>query len=152
MGQANVAMTSWIDAHHVEDKKCGSGRIKVLDFRASAGAPATVPPPALEAESRELGARSEALITAQRALYSDSPVPSVVLPSGHRMPLVGLGTWKAERGQVRAAVHAALRAGYRHIDCAAVYQNEEEVGEALRAALSCGGVRRSDLFICSKLW
>jgi len=79
-------------------------------------------------------------------------MPHFTLRNGHRMPAVGLGTWKAERGQVRAAVHFALQAGYRHIDCASVYQNEEEVGEALQAALTPGHVPREELFVCSKVW
>ncbi|KAL1523637.1 hypothetical protein AB1Y20_018573 [Prymnesium parvum] len=74
-----------------------------------------------------------------------------LLSSGARMPLVGLGTWQAPRGEVGAAVSAALKCGYRHIDCAAIYGNEAEIGEALSAALS-RGLARSALFVTSKLW
>ncbi|PXF44472.1 Aldose reductase A [Gracilariopsis chorda] len=76
----------------------------------------------------------------------------VLLPSGKRMPLHGFGTWKAERGETKRAVLAALNAGYRHIDCAAVYFNEKEVGQALKEWFATSGVSRSELFVTSKVW
>jgi alcohol dehydrogenase (NADP+) len=69
------------------------------------------------------------------------------------MPALGFGTWRAERGQTKEAVLSALQAGYRHIDCAAIYGNEKEVGEALSEFLAAAkDVRREDLWVTSKLW
>jgi len=75
-------------------------------------------------------------------------VPTVTLNNGAKMPVVGLGTWKSKPGEVKQAVEAALECGYRHLDCAAIYGNEGEVGEGLKAS----GVDRKEVFITSKLW
>jgi alcohol dehydrogenase (NADP+) len=108
-------------------------------------------------------------------------VPCTLLAAGAAIPLIGLGTWKGEAGSVKTAVAWALRCGYRHIDCAEVYNNEREVsqqlacswrrqrahslgldgealsmllqvGEALAQVFGEGVVARSDVFITSKLW
>ncbi|KAG7262440.1 hypothetical protein CRUP_037839 [Coryphaenoides rupestris] len=75
---------------------------------------------------------------------------SVTLHTGAKMPIIGLGTWRAEQGEVQAAVEAAIRGGYRHIDGAFLYQNEGEVGAGIRAAIDRGTAERRELFVVSK--
>ncbi len=74
--------------------------------------------------------------------------PTVTLNDGRTMPQLGLGVWKATNEEVVTAIHAALEAGYRSIDTAAIYKNEEGVGNALEQA----SVPREELFITTKLW
>lgn len=70
------------------------------------------------------------------------------LSNGVKIPVVGFGTWQVQDGSVaRDAVLAALRAGYRHIDTAQAYGNEQSVGEGIRLS----GVPREDIFLTSKL-
>jgi L-glyceraldehyde reductase len=73
---------------------------------------------------------------------------SFKLNDGNSIPSVGFGTWQAKPHEVERAVEAALRCGYRHIDCAAIYGNETEVGEGIRKS----GVRREEIFVTGKLW
>ncbi|WP_326560694.1 aldo/keto reductase [Micromonospora sp. NBC_01796] len=73
--------------------------------------------------------------------------PTVALPGEVAMPLVGFGTWQATGRACYEAVRAALEAGYRHIDTATAYGNEDEVGRALRDS----GVPREEVFLTTKL-
>ena len=72
--------------------------------------------------------------------------------NGDNMEAIGLGTWKSEKGEVSKAVEIALNNGYKHIDCAATYGNEAEVGEAFAKVFSKGKIKRDDIWVTSKLW
>jgi 2,5-diketo-D-gluconate reductase B len=67
---------------------------------------------------------------------------------GARIPLIGLGTWELRGPTCARMVEQALRLGYRHVDTAALYDNEGEVGEGLRAS----GIEREEVFITTKVW
>lgn len=77
---------------------------------------------------------------------------TVLLNNGLSMPLVGLGTWKSQPGEVSASVYEAIRVGYRHIDAAWVYKNQDEVGEGVSKAISEGIITREEVWVTSKLW
>jgi methylglyoxal/glyoxal reductase len=79
----------------------------------------------------------------------NSLLDTITLHNGVEMPRVGFGVWKVKEGnEVISSVKHAIKAGYRSIDTAAVYQNEEGVGKAIKEA----GVPRESLFITSKVW
>ena len=81
--------------------------------------------------------------------------PVLTLNNGVKMPSLGFGTFAntGSTGETHAAVVCALNAGYRHLDCAWFYQNEGEVGTAMKEFLSANpDVKRSDIFITTKVW
>lgn len=94
----------------------------------------------------------------QFPLNTGASIPAVGLgeldiypASKTRSNLTFSGTWQSAPGEVKKAVSYALEVGYKHIDCAYCYGNEDEVGEGLREAFSAG-VKREDIFITTKLW
>ena len=72
--------------------------------------------------------------------------------NGDKMPALGLGTWKSAKGEVYKAVRESIKIGYRHFDCAFIYGNENEIGQAIADAINEGEVTRNELWITSKLW
>ncbi len=72
----------------------------------------------------------------------------VILNNGVEMPIVGLGTWLSKPEDVYNAVLTAIKNGYRHIDTAMIYQNEEAIGKAIKDSK----IPREELFITTKLW
>ncbi|WP_066097929.1 aldo/keto reductase [Xanthomonas massiliensis] len=75
-------------------------------------------------------------------------IPQIALNDGHAIPQFGLGVFLTPPAETAAAVATALELGYRHIDTAAIYHNEDGVGEAVRAS----GLARGSLFLTTKLW
>ena len=75
-------------------------------------------------------------------------VPTVTLNNGVQMPILGFGVFQIPADQTEQAVTDALAAGYRHLDTAASYHNEEAVG----AAIAASGIPREELFVTTKLW
>jgi 2,5-diketo-D-gluconate reductase A len=84
----------------------------------------------------------------QTPIPDPTVVPTLTLNNGVTMPALGLGVFQSAPEETAAAVETALRAGYRHIDTAAAYGNEREVGEGLRRS----GVDRDEVFLETKVW
>ena len=76
----------------------------------------------------------------------------VRLANGNFIPAVGFGTWQATGNEAYNSVLCALKEGYRHIDTAAAYANEEEVGKAINDFIASGGAKREEIFVTTKLW
>ncbi|AZA13039.1 aldo/keto reductase [Corynebacterium choanae] len=76
----------------------------------------------------------------------------VTLSDGTIVPQLGFGTYKMRGDECYKAVRHAIEVGYRHIDTASLYKNEEEVGRAIADAIKAGDVARDELFITTKLW
>ena len=82
-------------------------------------------------------------------------VPKKKLYTGEEIPSVGLGTFGSDKytpQQVSDAVYGAIKSGYRLIDCASVYQNEDKIGEVLQRVFAETDINREELFITSKVW
>ncbi|KIW74138.1 hypothetical protein Z517_12548 [Fonsecaea pedrosoi CBS 271.37] len=81
-----------------------------------------------------------------------SEIPLITLNNGLKMPSVGFGLWKVDKNTCADQVYEAIKAGYRLLDGACIYENEQECGEGVARAIKEGIVKREDLFIVSKLW
>lgn len=82
-------------------------------------------------------------------------IPVRLLRSGEKIPCMGLGTFGSDKygpEEIGEAVYGAVKYGYRLIDCASVYQNEDRIGQALDRLFAEGAVERKELFITSKVW
>ena len=79
-------------------------------------------------------------------------VPCFTLNDGHKIPAIGCGTYLISVDEVSKMVETAIKVGYRHIDCAETYGNEEGVGRGIKKCIEEGIVRREELFVTSKLW
>ncbi len=73
---------------------------------------------------------------------------NTVSTAGVEIPVVGLGVWQIDKEVCAEVVARSLHAGYRHVDTAAVYRNETEVGEGIRHS----GVPRHEIFVTTKIW
>lgn len=95
-----------------------------------------------------MGGNAVTSYRARQASNVQGMTPQLTLNNGVTMPTLGLGVFQSPPEETAAAVEAALRIGYRHVDTAAAYGNERQVGEGIRRS----GVDRADVFIETKVW
>lgn len=83
------------------------------------------------------------------AQIAQTPLSSTTLSE---IPLLGFGTWNLDKSNASDVVSAALQTGYRHIDCAKAYGNQEVVGKGIKEGAAKAGLRRDEIWVTSKLW
>lgn len=94
-----------------------------------------------------------ALVWGQEQVHlQDSPSTAPSRLTLESIPKLGFGTWNLDKSNATEAVSFAIQTGYRHIDCAAIYGNEQEVGRGIADGLVKTNLTREDLWVTSKLW
>ncbi len=91
------------------------------------------------------------ILALSRFALSQTQFP-ISLETPSLIPAIGFGTWRLDKSNASEAVSAALQAGYRHVDCAAIYGNEKQVGRGIKDGLGKSGRGREDIWVTSKLW
>lgn len=92
-----------------------------------------------------------ALCFVRLSYCKDSQIP-LALDNHVYIPSLGFGTWNLDKSNVSEVVSVAIQTGYRHLDCAAAYGNEKEVGRGIAEGIRKAGIDRLDLWVTSKLW
>ncbi|KAK9875414.1 hypothetical protein WA026_007807 [Henosepilachna vigintioctopunctata] len=90
-------------------------------------------------------------VLASVSIASSPTIPTLTLNTGKKIPAIGYGTWQAAEAELEKALDAALEAGYRHIDTAAVYENEKVIGNVIKRWISNGKLKREDIFLVTKV-
>ena len=91
-------------------------------------------------------------VSALASLATSQDQLPIALETPSLIPAIGFGTWRLDKSNASEAVSVALQTGYRHIDCAAIYRNEKQVGRGIKDGQEKSGRRREDIWVTSKLW
>lgn len=134
---------------------CGAAEEKQQDTAVSEPAPSEDMPQSREENMADAGALATAPgddAAAGEGAVFDLEKGTVLLNNGTRMPILGIGTFRLSDEQAENSVYWALRDGYRLIDTARIYGNEEGVGRGIQRATSEGFVTREEIFVTTKMW